>query len=433
MKIKLILITTIALISTEAYAQNQTQPLKLSLEECLGRALEYNYTKQSVELNEQTKRSSLSQSRMERLPNLSANLSEGVSNTKSAGTSWSGNYDLSASVTLFQGGQVNNTIKQNELQYEQTKLQTHQYDNELITQVLQSFLNALGNEELLKHQEAMLVASRKQAEEGKIRFAAGQILESDYLLLEAQYANDLNSIYKSRISRDNSLIALKNLIVIDLLQPVELIYPDDSYLEHMLVMPSVEAVLERGMETMPEVKISDYSVQIAEMGVKIAKSALVPTISLNAGIGTGHTQNYNNFGTQLSDRFGPQAGISISIPIFNKGKTRNSVIQSRVALQQVELEKKQSLTDIEEMLINEYNNVIASAQSYKASQIRQSAYNSSFLAYSEMFKVGSITTVELLQQQNNYISAMNDYVQNKYTFMLQRKVLDVYMGKEIKM
>ena len=50
-----------------------------------------------------------------------------------------------------------------------------------------------------------------------------------------------------------------------------------------------------------------------------------------------------------------------------------------------------------------------------------------------MFSAGSITAVELLQQQNNYISAMNDYIQSKYTFMLQRKVLDVYMGEEITM
>jgi outer membrane protein TolC len=49
------------------------------------------------------------------------------------------------------------------------------------------------------------------------------------------------------------------------------------------------------------------------------------------------------------------------------------------------------------------------------------------------FEQGAITAVELLQQQNNYISAMNDYVQSKYGFMLKRKVLDVYMGEPVRM
>jgi outer membrane protein TolC len=47
------------------------------------------------------------------------------------------------------------------------------------------------------------------------------------------------------------------------------------------------------------------------------------------------------------------------------------------------------------------------------------------------FNYGKITTVDLLQQQNNYLNALNTYIQNKYSLVLQRKVLDVYMGKEI--
>jgi hypothetical protein len=36
-----------------------------------------------------------------------------------------------------------------------------------------------------------------------------------------------------------------------------------------------------------------------------------------------------------------------------------------------------------------------------------------------------------LQQQNNYINVLNDYIQSKYGFMLKRKVLDVYMGNTV--
>lgn len=370
---------------------------------------------------------------MERLPSLSANLSESVSNTQATGTGWSGSYDVSANMVLSQGGQINNTIKRNELQHEQTRLQTQQYDNTLTIQVLQSFLNALGNEELLRYQESILSSSQKQAEDGKVRFQAGQILESDYLLLDAQYATDSNNVLSTRINLDNSLIELKNLMAIELSTPIELVYPDDSVLESMLVMPSQRDVVDRGLETMPDVKISDYSVQIADAGLKISKAGYYPTVSLNAGIGTAHRQNFRNYGTQLSDNFGPQAGLTVSIPIFSKNKTRTNVKQSQIALQQAELERKQSLSDIEQTLISEYGNVVSSGSKYKASETKQNAYKSSFDAYTEMFDAGSITTVELLQQQNNYISAMNDYIQNKYNFMLQRKVLDVYMGNPVTM
>lgn len=102
-------------------------------------------------------------------------------------------------------------------------------------------------------------------------------------------------------------------------------------------------------------------------------------------------------------------------------------------MQQAELEYKQSIKDIEQTLINEYGEVLSTMSRYKASAIKENAYYSSFMAYTEKFKAGAITTVQLLQQQNDYISAVNDYVQNKYTFMLQRKILDVRIGEEVRM
>lgn len=433
MKRKTLLLIVSACFFASAHL-HAADSLKLTLEQCIEYALQNNYSKQSVQLNEEIKKSSLKQSKSERLPSVSANFNEGVSyNNSNGGTAWNGSYDLSAQVTLFQGGQITNTIKQDELKYEQALLQTQQYDNELTIQVLQSFLTALGNEELLKYQESILESSEMQLKEGKVKFQVGQILESDFLLLESQYAVNLNNITATRINRDNNLISLKSLMSMELLRPIELVYPDDSTLETMLLMPLLEDVVNLAMETLPDVKISSYNVEIAETGLKISKASYYPTLSLNGGIGTGHVKDFNNFGTQLSNSFTPQAGITLSVPLFSKNKTKTNVKQNQIYLQQAEFEKEQSLMNIEQTLISEYSNVIASGNNYKTSEIKQKAYSSSFEAYTKMFKAGAITTVDLLQQQNNYISAMNEYIQDKYTFILQRKILDVYMGESIKM
>ena len=271
---KLIILVLAALTTAASYGPNTSgDTLRLTLEECLYYAMGNNYSRQSTQLNEETRASVLDQSRMERLPGVSANISENFSNSENAGTAWNGNYDLSANMVLFQGGQINNTIRQNELQYEQTKLRTQQYDNELTIQILQTFLTALGNEELLKYQQVIVSSSKQQAEEGRAKYAAGQVLESDYLLLEAQYATDLNNINTTRINLENNLISLKSLMSMDLSQPISLIYPDADSVDSMLSMPSQDAVVERGLETLPDVRISEYNVEVAESGVRISKSA----------------------------------------------------------------------------------------------------------------------------------------------------------------
>ncbi len=430
---KIILFLLVGILSglTVTAQQTSNDILKLSLKDCIELTLNNNYNRQSVALNESTKQEIYEQSKMERLPNLNASIGETFTHSNNTDSDWSGNYSLNTRVTIYQGGYINSTIEKGRLSVEQSKYRTTQYENDLTIQVLQSFLTTLGNEELLRYQNAVLKASEEQVIQGKLRFEAGEILESDYLLLQAQYETDLNNKLETKISRDNSLNKLKNLMSMDLSQAIEIIYPNDSVLDEMGIMPSEAEVVSRSIETLPDLRISDYNVQIAETGVRISRSGYFPTLSLNAGIGTGHVNDFSLYGSQLSDGLNEQVGLTLSIPIFNNNRTKSNIAQSRIALQQAELEREQTKLDVRQTIIQEYRNVVLAESKYKSSQIRQNAYMASFQAYRMKFEQGSITAVELLQQQNNYINVLNDYVQSKYGFMLKRKVLDVYMGNPV--
>ena len=82
-------------------------------------------------------------------------------------------------------------------------------------------------------------------------------------------------------------------------------------------------------------------------------------------------------------------------------------------------------------VVQAYRNVISAYNAYKVSQVKENAYSKSFNAYNVQYQYGAITTVELLQQQNNYLNALNSYIQNKYSLLMKRKILDVYMGQPI--
>lgn len=434
MKHNILKIIVIMLLPTLSYAQQPTNNVvyRLTLEDCLNFAFRNSYNRQVMKLSEEAKESVYHYSRHERIPSVSASLSETFNNTNSTGSSWGGSVGVNANWMITQGGSINNNIKQSKLQMEQASYQTSQYDNELTIQILQAFLTALGNEELLKVQESLLTASEEQLEQGKIKYNVGQILESDYLMLQAQYASDKNNIVDTRISRDNSLMTLKILLSLDPLTELAIVYPDTSALDAMAVLPSAQEVLDQAISTLPDLKISQYNIDIAKIGVKVSQSNYYPSLSLGASIGTGHT-DFNNFGTQLSDRFNQQVGLSLSVPIYSKSKTKASVVQSRIALQQAELDQLQTELNIRQTVVQEYQNVTSAYSKYEASTIKENAYLKTFEAYRVQFEAGAITAVDLLQQQNNYISALNDYIQSKYGFMLKRKILDIYMGIPVTM
>ena len=414
-----------------AFAQ-PSAPLRLNLEECLKYAMGNNFTRQQMLLSEQSAEAGYKQSKRERLPDISASLSESVGHATGSPAAWSGSAGVDASVALYQGGAIGYTIEQNKLQMERAAVQTSKYDNELTIQILQSFLSVLGYEELLKYQEAVVTASEEQLKQGKEQYAAGKILESDYLLLEAQSAGDKNNMTDTRANRDNSLLSLKGLLSMDMNVALQIIYPDTLAMAVMQLIPEREEALERALSALPDLKVLHYGVRIAETGLKLSKAGYLPTVSLYAGVSTGH-QDYSAFGTQLSDRFSQQAGVRLSIPIFSKGQTQTKVLQSKLSLQQARLDRQQGELTIAQSVLQEYLNVSAALDRYETAKVKENAYRKTFEAYRAQFNVGAITAVELLQQQNNYISVLNDYVQSKYGFMLKRKILDVYMGVAITM
>ncbi|MDL2319862.1 TolC family protein [Alistipes sp. OttesenSCG-928-B03] len=449
---KIILILAIISCALPAAAQDpqteeRTAAYRFTLEDCIEYALGNSFTRKSMELDERSSRLTLEQSRLERLPSISGSAGENYSHTKkvtytdpetgaeintAGGNSWGGNLGLSAGVTLFQGGSINKTIEQNRLQAEQAEVRTAQYDNTLVVNILSSYFSILGYQELLDYQESLIEESRQQVETGKIRAQAGSILDSDYLMLEAQLATNESNIIDTRISLENEMLTLKGLLSMDMAADLRIAEPRTTEVSAMAAIPDQLSYMQRAEQTMPDFELLDYSVKLAESSVRIAKSSLWPTLSLSGSLGT-RWGNLPDFGNQLSDNFSQSAGLSLSVPIFNRNRTRTNIEKSKIGLRQAELDRMQREIELRQTLTQAYRNVEASLNKYRTLEVRENAYRETFRVYNRQFDAGSITAVDLLQQQNNYISVMYEYVQSKYSFMLRRKILDVYMGLQIAM
>lgn len=409
----------------------ESHSYQFTLEDCIRYAFANSYERKSMELTGKSLEATYDQSKMQRLPNLNASAGQNISNNAN-GWSTSGNIGLGSSVTIYQGGQLNNTIEQNRLNLERNAVQMERYDNQTTTQILQSFLTILGNQELLKYQLEVLKTSSEQLRQGRIKYQVGTILESDLLLLEAQYYSDSNNVVDSRINIDNNLLDLKVLLSMNPTDNLEIVTPDTENLDGLRDnLPSEEEAIRLAMETMPDLRISDYNIKIAEKSVDMAKGNYLPSISANANVGMGVLSFDGNGTKQWYNTPSESAGISVNIPIFSRGATKANVKKSQISLEQAQLDYEQTQLSIRQTVSQAYRNVISAYNAYKVSEVRENAYSKSFDAYNVQYQFGKITTVELLQQQNNYLNVLNSYIQNKYSLLMKRKILDVYMGREV--
>lgn len=427
---KIILFTLTLLLSCTLLAQ-ESASYQFTFEDCIRFAFANSYERKSMQLTGKSLEATYEQSKLQRLPNLSASFGQNISNNEN-GWSSSGNVGVGTSVTIYQGGQINNTIEQNRLNLERNEVQMERYDNQTIAQILQSFLTILGNQERLKYLLDVLKTSGEQLRQGQSKYQVGLILESDYLLLEAQYYSDSNNVVDTRINIENNLLDLKVLLSMDPTDQLEIISPDTDNLDELKAsLPSEKEALSLAMAYMPDIRMGDYDIKIAEKSVSMAKGNYLPSISANANIGMGVFSFDGTGMKQWCSKPTESAGISVNIPIFNRGATKANVKKSQIALEQSRLDYEQTQLAVRQTVVQAYRDVISAYNAFKVSEVKENAYNKSFDAYNIQYRYGKITTVELLQQQNNYLNALNSYLQNKYSLLMKRKILDIYMGKSI--
>ena len=427
---KSVLTSLLLLLSLIPVVAQESHSYRFSLGDCLRFAQANSYERKAMELTSQSLETTYEQSKQQRLPNLSASVGQNINNSEN-GWSTSGNVGVGSSVTIYQGGNINNTIEQNRLNMERNEVQLERFDNQLATQILQSFLTIIGNQELLNYQLEVLNTSREQVKQGRARHRVGSILESDLLLLEAQYYSDSNNVVDTRINIDNNLLDLKVLLSMNPSDNLEIVAPDTDNLDGLKeTLPTEEEAVSLAMEYMPDLRISNYDIRLAEKSVDMARGNYFPSISANANVGMG-VLSFDSENSRWYGKPTESAGVSMSIPIYSRGQTKANVKKSRIALEQAQLDYEQSALSVRQTVVQAYHNVVAAYNAYKVSQLKEEAYSKSFHAFNTQYQYGVITTVELLQQQNNYLNALNSYIQNKYSLLMKRKILDVYMGKPI--
>ena len=173
-------------------------------------------------------------------------------------------------------------------------------------------------------------------------------------------------------------------------------------------------------------------VEMAKCAVRIARAVYFPTLSLSVGTSyyggnqglvdaLGHFVNQSGLNNNI--------GLNLSIPILNYSIASTQVRQSKINLRQAEVERGQKAREFQQSVKKMYVATQQSLNNYLASRQQEQAYRTNYDIYRIRFNEGKVGIVELLQQQDNYLGALNDYLQSKYTFILNTKLLELIQSE----
>lgn len=470
--------TILLLISIIIFGYNANSQKKWTLEECITYALQHNIDIKQTKLQMDIQDLNLLRSKAAMLPTINANANDianwgktvdRFTNQFADARTVSINLYMQSSVTVFNGFKLLNSVKKNKLELAAQKYDFDYQKDLKSMEITTAFLQILYDQENLKNKSEQVKLTIMQVDRTQKLYDAGSIAKGDLYNIKSQLAIEQATYIDAENNLNLSMLKLKQLMYLPGDTTIEIYAPDIQLTEDFNKLENPYQVYDYAIKNRPEIKSAQIRIESSMKDLSIAKGGISPTLTLSAGLGSGYsgatsildgnpvftgfapsgdittggdtvispTFQYNtktkNWQDQFFDNKNYSIGLYLSIPIFNGLQNYTNISQSKIAMQQAELQLEKSKNDIKQTIEQAYADARSAYKQYQAAKIKVDAIIESYDYASQRFDAKTITAFEYNDAKIKLDIAKSDMINAKYNYVFRVKVLDFYNGKPLKL
>ncbi|MCE7039690.1 TolC family protein [Dyadobacter sp. CY312] len=399
------------LVSANAFSQQTGDSLRITLDEAIAIALKNTYeiqiAKNNVEANTILNNYGIAGglpviagtlSNTEQITNVNQKLNTGVEISRKGAMGNNTQAGISAGILLYNGNRVVSTKKRlAELQYQSVELLNSQIQN-TIADVMTSYYDVVRQLSYVNTLITSIAASQQRLDILEVRKAAGMANNAD--IFQAQI--DLNTL--NQTLQDQRMVAgvakteLLRLLTLDIKSVLAIrdtiTVDQDVQLNNILDRLNVNA----------DVKAADHQIRINQLIVKETAALRYPTIRLNTAY--NYSRNQSGAGlTLLNQSSGPNAGLSVAVPIYNGGIFKRQHKVAEINTTNARIQKDVILRDYSADVVKMYETYRSSLQQL---EIQKESYNLSKQLLDltlQRFKLIQATIIDVREAQRSFEDA----------------------------
>lgn len=429
-----------------------------SLEKCITYAYENNLTIRQSVLDVYSADEDVRQSKLNMVPSLNSNVSQGYNwgrnldpqtNLYATQQSTQFRVGVNTDITLFNGLQQINNVKQKQFDYLAKKYDSDKIRNDVSLNIAAGYLMILFNIELVNNAQRQVDISQEQIERTEKLVEAGTVARGNLYDIQAQGANEEANL----VTAKNNLM----LAYLDLMQFLDIEAGSDFDIEKPMLeissapsLMSPELIYNTAVTIMPEIKSAENTVQSAERSLAVAKGMHSPRLYASGNYGSTFSDQISpvigedpvtglpifgndvkSFDSQIVDnRFGGLV-FGLQIPIFNGYQVSTNVKKSKVYKEAVEINLQQQKLVLRKNIEQAYADAIAAYQTYLARKKSVESFVEAFKYTEEKLNVGMVNSTDYNVAKIQLSSAESELASSKYDYIFKVKILDFYLGKGI--
>lgn len=382
-------------------------------------------------------------------------------------------FQLQGGAEVYNWGRVKNTQAAAEFNAQAALADVEKASNDVALNVASYYLQVLAANEQIEVAKVQITQTKAQYDITKRKVDAGALPELNLVEIEAQLATDSSNLITAQTTFQQNVLVLKTALNIDMAAPFEV---DTPPVETIPLEPLSELqpdyVYKLAQGNWPEQKSYELKIKGSEKTIKANKATMYPSITGFYGLGTTYNNlyqipvgttnvinpdpigtvtidgtNYNVYNKdpytlpvygkqkyldQINHNFNQSIGLGITIPIFNNGNYRTAYERSKLDLENLKLQQEQASQTLQSNIYTAYSNSIAAMEKYNASLKAVASAQKAYDFAVKRYDVGLLSTIDLLTNQNNLLTAKLQQLTNHYDYVFKMKVLEFYKGQGVK-
>lgn len=342
------------------------------------------------------------------------------------------NGGLNGDIVLFNGFYHINNIKLQKQDLSKNESEVQKIKNDLLIELSMRYTNVLYLQEQIRNIEGQIRLSNENIDQTQKRIDAGAIAKREIYRVLAQRDNEELNLINIKNTLDQNLLEIKLLINEDPAKTMELSAID--------ILPRLIATKEiKGEERkyqilqFPSLQAAKIEYEKSKTRMAMAKSGFYPTLSLGTNLSSAYSSAnpFFGFSEQLDNNRSLGININAQIPIFNRNQTRNSMKEAELNQKNSGINYTLEQQNAYRTMQNAVNNLNASQKKYYVSQSALKSQQMNYEADKIRLEAGRIGIQEINISKVNYFNSLLALTKDKYEWIYNALVIDIYEGKDI--
>ena len=411
---------------------------KLSLKECINRAIEKNISIKNSSLDllnsSENKKTAIGNF----LPSLNINgnhsWNTGLTQNITTGilenqTTENSSMNMSVGIDVFNGLANIKRLHRANLDLLAKKYQLEDMKEDISLLVANSYLQILFNKEQLDVQKSQLKISQEELNNAKEKFNNGVIPEGNLFEIEANLALSEQNVIMAENSYQLSKLSLSQLLMFGDSDNFDIADENYEIPQTDIINKSAKEILEEAMKNRNDIKLAETNLEIAIKDQQISRSTLLPSAT---AFYSYNSRVIMDAPTSLKSQFdlnaGESIGLQLNIPILNNWSSRVGIKKSKLNVLRSKNLLDQTKMDLENTIYQALNDAKGAMKSYEAAKKSEIARKTAYNYAKERFENGALNTINYFQAQQLFETSQSELIKAKYDYIFKIKVLEFYFG-----